>query len=154
MRGKKAIKRKISQDIKYSSINVEKFINRLMKDGKKSLAREIVYNALEKSSNELKENPLNIFDKVIDNVSPSVEVKSRRLGGANYQVPVPVSPDRQVTLAIRWIITAARDKKGMPLEDRLTREFVDAFNNTGAAIKKKTDIEKMAESNKAFSHLA
>jgi len=154
MRGKIIQKRKINPDIKYGSVNIEKFINKIMIGGKKSISREIVYSALEDASNNLKVDSLELFNKVLENTSPSVEVRSRRVGGANFQVPIPVSPDRQVTLALRWIISSARDRKGIPMKDRLSKEFIEAYNNTGGAVKKKTDIEKMAEANKAFSYLA
>ncbi len=154
MRGKKAQKKIVKPDILYGNVNLEKFINKLMMHGKKSIARRIMYNALDEASSELKMEPLELFNKIIENISPSVEVKSRRLGGTNYQVPIPVSPDRQVTLSVRWLIKSARDRKGIPMEKRLYKEFIDAYNNTGGAAKKKTDIEKMAESNRAFSHLA
>ncbi len=154
MRGKKITKRKISPDVKYGNVNIEKFINKVMIGGKKSISRVIVYGALEEAASTLKIEPLDLFNKVIENTTPSVEVRSRRVGGANFQVPIPVSPDRQVTLALRWIISAARDRKGMPMKERLGKEFVEAYNNAGGAVKKKTDIEKMAEANKAFSYLA
>ncbi len=142
-------------DVVYGSEKLEKFINNIMESGKKDTARKIVYNALnimkEKMSNE---NPLEIFDAAIKNVGPAIEVRSRRVGGANYQVPREVRPERRQALAYRWIIDAARSKKGKPMEEKLAEELMQAFNNEGIAIKKRDDTKKMAESNKAFAHLA
>lgn len=154
MRGKRSPKRRIEGDIRYNNIIIEKFINNIMKNGKKSVAREIVYSSLDKSAKSLNTDPVNLFDKVIGNVSPSIEVRSRRVGGASFQVPVPISEERQLILAMRWIINAARNKKGGDMVQRLSLELSNAYNNTGEAIKKKNDVERMAESNKAFSHLA
>ena len=142
-------------DIMYGSDKLEKFINNIMESGKKDTARGIVYGALaiikEKMNNE---NPLEIFDAAIKNVGPAIEVRSRRVGGANYQVPREVRPERRQALAYRWIIDAARGKKGKPMEEKLAEELMQAFNNEGIAIKKRDDTKKMAESNKAFAHLA
>lgn len=154
MRGKRSPKRRIEGDIRYNNIIIEKFINNIMKNGKKSVAREIVYSSLDKSAKSLNTDPVNLFDRVIGNVSPSIEVRSRRVGGASFQVPVPISEERQLILAMRWIINAARNKKGGDMVQRLSLELSNAYNNTGEAIKKKNDVERMAESNKAFSHLA
>ncbi|MHB8362300.1 MAG: 30S ribosomal protein S7 [Patescibacteria group bacterium] len=154
MRGRKAPKRQINPDIKMNSVKVEKFINNLMVGGKKSIARKVFYSSIDQVAGEVKKDALDVFLKIMDNVSPTIEVRSRRVGGANYQIPVPVSSQRAEALAIRWIIQSARSKKGMPMNERLKNEFLDAYNNTGLAIKKKTDVEKMAESNRAFSHLA
>ncbi|MCL4392869.1 30S ribosomal protein S7 [Patescibacteria group bacterium] len=154
MRGKRAPRRKIDGDIKFNNVVIERFINNVMKNGKKSVARDIVYKAIEKSSSDLNIPPVELFDKVIENVSPSIEVRSRRVGGASFQVPTPISEERQLILAIRWIINAARNKKGHNMIENLSGEMINAYNNTGDAIKKKTDVEKMAEANKAFSHLA
>ncbi len=142
-------------DIKFGNERLEKFINYIMLDGRKETARKVVYGALEimkqKSGNE---NPVEIFDAAIKNVAPAIEVRSRRVGGANYQVPREVRPERKQALAYRWIIDAARSKKGQPMEKRLADELMAAFNNEGIAIKKRDDTKKMAESNKAFAHLA
>ncbi len=154
MRGRKAPKRQINPDIKMNSAKVEKFINNLMMGGKKSIARKVFYSSIDQVASEVKKDPLDVFIKIMNNVSPTIEVRSRRVGGANYQIPVPVSSARAEALAIRWIIQSARAKKGMPMNEKLKNEFLDAYNNTGLAIKKKTDVEKMAESNRAFSHLA
>ena len=142
-------------DIMYGSDKLEKFINNIMESGKKDTARGIVYGALaiikEKMNNE---NPLEIFDAAIKNVGPAIEVRSRRVGGANYQVPREVRPERRQALAYRWIIDAARGKKGKPMHEKLAEELMQAFNNEGIAIKKRDDTKKMADSNKAFAHLA
>jgi len=142
-------------DIMYGSEKLEKFINNIMESGKKETARKIVYGSFkiikEKMNNE---NPIEIFDAAIKNVGPAIEVRSRRVGGANYQVPREVRPERRQALAYRWIIDAARSKKGKPMEEKLAEELMQAFNNEGIAIKKRDDTKKMAESNKAFAHLA
>ncbi len=142
-------------DIMYGSEKLEKFINNIMESGKKETARKIVYGSFqiikEKMNNE---NPIEIFDAAIKNVGPAIEVRSRRVGGANYQVPREVRPERRQALAYRWIIDAARSKKGKPMAEKLAEELMQAFNNEGIAIKKRDDTKKMAESNKAFAHLA
>ena len=147
-----AVKRKVMPDSKYNSILVSRFVNQIMKQGKKSIAERIFYNALEVISEKLKSNPLDVVTKAIDNVKPVVEVKSRRVGGATYQVPLEVSPDRQVSLALRWILDFARSRKGLSMQDALSAELIDAYNKQGSAIKKREDTHKMAEANKAFSH--
>ena len=145
----------ISPDIKYGSVRLEKFINSVMHDGKKSTARSVVYDALdivkEKTKNE---TPLELFEVAIRNVGPAMEIRSRRVGGANYQVPVEVRAERKQALAFRWILIAARARKGMPMANRLAEELIAASNNEGSAIKKKEDTLRMAESNKAFAHFA
>jgi len=155
MRRKKKIKRTINPDPKYNNTLVAKFINQLMKRGKKSVAQRVLYRAfdilIEKSKTE---DPLEIFDQAIKNVSPLVEVKSRRIGGAHYQVPREVRGERRTTLAIRWLIQAARAKKGKPMAEKLAAELLDASKNTGVAVKKKEDTHRMAEANKAFAHFA
>ncbi len=144
-----------SPDIKFGNERLEKFINNVMWDGKKETARKIVYGALdiikEKTGNE---NPVEIFDAAIKNVAPAIEVRSRRVGGANYQVPREVRPERKQALAYRWILDAARNGKGKPMAEKLAAELMAAFNNEGSAIKKRDDTKKMADSNKAFAHLA
>lgn len=148
----RAEKRKAQPDPKYSSIVLSRFINKLMLHGKKSLARDIVYGALEKLAGKLKtDNPLEAFEKALDNAKPTLEVKSRRIGGATYQVPVEVAPDRRESIAMRWIIGYSRAKAGRSMEDALAIELADCFNSQGATIKKKDDTHKMAESNKAFA---
>jgi len=155
MRRKRTIKREINPDPKYNSILVAKFINKLMERGKKSVAEEIFYSALESASKELKkENPLEVLEEAIQNAAPLLEVKSRRVGGANYQVPYEVKGKRREALAIRWIIAAARKKKGASMAKKLAKEIQDAYNNTGDAVKKKEETHKIAEANRAFAHFA
>ena len=153
MRRKKKIKRPISPDPKYQNIMVTKFINYLMKDGEKSTAQKVLYETFEAMEKQ-KKNPLEVFDLAIRNVSPSVDVRSKRVGGANYQVPHKVRGERKIALAFRWILAAAKSKKGMPIGKRLLQELLDASQNQGAAIKKKMDTHRMAEANKAFAHFA
>lgn len=155
MRRKIKTKKEIKPDFVYNSALLEKFINYVMKEGKKSLARKTVYKTLDEIKKKTKtENPLEIFELAIKNASPMLEVKSRRVGGANYQVPIEVRMDRRVTLAIRWILEAARSKKGSGMIKRLTEEIIAASKNEGAAIKKKENVRKMAEANRAFAHFA
>ena len=152
MRGKKASKRKMVKDPKYSSEVIERFINYVMLHGKKDLARSTVYGALETAAKKIKKDELDVLNQALSNVMPVLEVRSRRVGGASYQVPVPVPEDRQVTLALRWIINIARNKKGKDFEVFLSEEIVNAYKGEGEAVKKKEDTEKMAEANKAFAH--
>jgi len=153
MRKKRKIeKREIKPDMKYNTVLVSKMINKVMWDGKKSIAMKIVYGALEKLAEKTKVDPLEALKKAIDNVKPEVELKSRRIGGATYQIPVEVNPERQVSLALRWIINFARLRKGKPMSDKLAEEIFDAYNGTGAAVKKRDDTHKMAEANRAFAH--
>jgi len=153
MRGKPALKRKTVSDSKYHQEKVAKFINYIMRKGKKSLAQRIVYDTFEILKKK-GQNPLAIFEKVIENVSPQVEVRSRRIGGANYQIPFPVSGSRRFTLASRWIINAAKERKGRSMSEKLAAEFLDVLRGQGAAIKKKQDVYRMAQANKAFAHFA
>lgn len=145
-------RKKTMIDPRHGDIAVANFILRMMHNGKKSLSTAILYSALDKAAEELSEQPLAIFRQAMENAKPLVEVKSRRVGGSTYQVPVEVSERRQEMLAMRWIIHAARQKKGQSMDMHLKDEFLAAYNNTGTAIKKKEDIHRMAESNKAFSH--
>lgn len=145
-------KREITPDQKYREVLVVKFINLLMRKGKKSLAEQIFYNALEILGEKTKDEPLKIFKQAMENVKPVLEVKSRRVGGATYQVPVEVRPDRRTSLAIRWIIQYAKERSEKSMHERLAAEFLDAANNRGASIKKKEDTHRMAEANKAFAH--
>lgn len=155
MRRKKATKREIIPDPKYNDIKLAKFINNLMQDGKKSIAQRLVYNALDIVKDKTKsDDPLDVFNKAIENVSPVLEVKSRRVGGANYQVPYEVRGDRKEALAIRWIIEVANKKKGKSMSEKLAQEFIDASKKEGEAIKKRENVHRMAEGNKAFAHLA
>lgn len=147
-------KRVPEPDLKYGSLLVSKIINKIMHEGKKSIARTIVYDALTQAEQQLKQPAMEILDKAIENVTPTVELKSRRVGGANYQVPIEVRPERKMALAIRWLVDAARSQKGKGMSKKLAEEMVNAFNNTGNAVKKKADTTRMAEANKAFAHLA
>jgi len=154
-RGKQAVKRQILPDPKYNSLLVAKFTNMVMQEGKKTIAQSIVYVAMEnlaKVKNDT--NALKLFNEVMDAVRPQVEVRSRRVGGANYQVPMPVSTERQNALAFRWILAAARARKGKTMAEKLSGEMLDALAGTGGAIKKKEDTHRMAEANKAFAHFA
>ncbi|RJO59544.1 30S ribosomal protein S7 [Candidatus Parcubacteria bacterium] len=154
MHGKTAPKRKVRPDPRYQSQGLAKFINYVMERGKKSVAQKIVYGALEQVEKKTGKKPLDAFDLAIRNVSPVVEVKSRRVGGANYQVPVEVRGERKMALAFRWILEAARNKKGRPMNEKLANEIIAAINNEGDAIKKKQDVHRMAEANRAFAHFA
>ncbi|MEW6517474.1 MAG: 30S ribosomal protein S7 [candidate division FCPU426 bacterium] len=151
-RRKGAAKREIKPDGRFNSPVVTKFINCIMECGKKSRAEQIFYGALNIIKTKTGDPTLNTFKQALDNVKPQVEVKSRRVGGANYQVPVEVRPERQLSLAIRWLREAARARKGKSMEERLAAEFMEAATNQGAAVKKREDTHKMAEANKAFAH--
>ena len=154
MRGKKAPKRKIAGDPKYSSPTVAKLINFVMESGKKQVAQKIVYGAMEAAEAKLNKPGLEVLDEALKNVAPTVEVKSKRVGGANYQVPLQVRAERRLQLAFRWMITAARSHKGKPMAIKLANELIDAAQNQGDAVKKKMDVHRMAEANRAFAHFA
>ncbi len=154
MRGKRAIRRKILADPKYTSPVLAKFINYVMKKGKKSIAQKIVYSALDSVADKTKKPALEVFTQAMNNVSPLLEVKSKRVGGANYQIPMQVRAERRTQLAFRWILTAARGKKGKPMAEKLATELMAAAENTGDAVKKKQDVQRMAEANRAFAHFA
>lgn len=154
MRGKQAPKRKIAPDGHYNNVAIAKFVNYIMHGGKKNVAERVVYDALAIVEKKEKKDALDVFNTAIKNISPSVEVRGKRVGGANYQIPVSVRGSRQQSLAFRWIIDAARAKKGRSMSERLATEIIDAANEEGSAIKKKQDVQKMAEANKAFSHFA
>ena len=145
-------KRKPKPDHFYNSTLISKFINTILKKGKKTLAERIVYNAMERIKDKSKEDPLKVFEKAVENVRPVLETKSRRVGGATYQVPVEVPLNRSNSLAVRWIIRYARERAGKSMVEKLSAEVIDAASNRGGAIKKKEDIHKMAESNRAFAH--
>ena len=147
-----AEKREINPDPKFGNLVVSKFRNSIMYEGKKSVAEAIVYGALDIIEGKTKTNPINVFQQALDNVMPSIEVRSRRVGGATYQVPVEVRNDRRQALGIRWIITAARDRNEKTMVERLSAELLDASNNRGNAVKKREDTHRMAEANRAFSH--
>ncbi len=154
MRGKRAPKRDILPDPKYQSVLLAKFVNYLMHGGKKTVAQDIVYGALEDAAKKKGMDEIKLFEKVIETVRPQVEVRSRRVGGANYQVPMPVMGPRGNALAFRWLIDAARGRKGSAMKERLAAEFLDILEGVGGAMKKKEDTHRMAESNKAFAHFA
>ena len=151
-RKRSAPKKILIVDSKYKSTIIPKLINSIMYDGKKTIAEKIVYDALEKIKSKTKDEPINIFNDAIKNVRPTVEVRSRRVGGATYQVPVEVKSKRSQALALRWLIDASRKRKDKKMSDKIFNEIYDAYQNRGLAIKKKEDMHKMAESNKAFAH--
>ena len=148
----RAEKREINPDPKFGDLTLSKFMNNIMLDGKKSAAESIVYGALDKMEERAKSDPIQMFHQALENVAPQVEVRSRRVGGATYQVPVEVRVERRQALAIRWLITAARKRNETTMVDRLSGELLDAANNRGTAVKKREDTHKMADANRAFSH--
>jgi small subunit ribosomal protein S7 len=149
------LQRELNPDRKYNSVLVQRLINKSMLDGKKLVAERAVYSALEQAAKKLdSQEPLEVFERALRNVAPNFEVKSRRVGGANYQIPFPVSGHRQQHYAFTWLVQAARARNGIPYEQRLTLEIVDAYNETGSAYKKKEDTHRMAEANRAFAHFA
>lgn len=145
-------KREVEPDLRYNNLNVAMFVNRLMYDGKKSTAQRQMYAAFDLIEERTGNPGLDTFEQALQNVMPQVEVRPRRVGGATYQVPSPVDPYRQMSLAMRWLLTAARARSGHTLADRLANEFIDAANNQGAAVKRRDDTHRMAEANRAFSH--
>ncbi len=151
-RHKKSVNRPIMPDEKYNSVVITKFVTHMMLDGKKQTCTKIVYDALDKLKGKTDKDPLEVFLKALENVKPMVEVKSRRVGGATYQVPVEIRETRREALGMRWMIKAARSRSGRGMADSLASELMDAFNNTGAAYKKKEETHRMAEANKAFAH--
>lgn len=151
----KSLVRSVKPDRLYNSVAVAKLINRVMLDGKKQIAERLVYNGMQKAANKLKvQNPLEVFEQAMANIQPHLETRSRRVGGANYQIPFEVKGQRQQHLTTMWFVAAARARGGMSMEDRIALELVDAYNNTGAAVKKKEDTHRMAEANRAFAHFA
>ncbi len=148
----RAEKRVVHPDPKFGDLTVSKFMNYLMLDGKKSAAEKIVYGAFDRIEDKMKRPPLELFKEALDNVTPAIEVRSRRVGGATYQVPVEVRPDRKLALAMRWLIGASRKRNETTMIDRLSNEIMDAAQNRGASVKKREDTHKMAEANRAFSH--
>ena len=152
MRGKKAKIRQTQPDVRYSNILVSRFINKIMLDGKKSTAQKLFYKVIESAAKDLNIEPIVFVNTVVDNLRPALEIKARRVGGANYSVPIPVTPRRQEALAIRWVVDVTRAKTGDTFDVLLKREMVDAYNRIGGAIEKKNGVEKMAEANKAFAH--
>ena len=154
MSHKKKTKRIIPSDPVYKNVIVAKFVNQVMKQGKKQIARKIIYDAFDIVKNKTQKEPLEIFEQALRNASPMVEVKSKRVGGATYQVPREVKGDRRQTLAIRWLIRGAKSRKGKPMREKLAQELIDAAQNQGWAVKKKEDTHRMAEANRAFAHFA
>jgi small subunit ribosomal protein S7 len=152
MRRAKPEKREILPDIRFNSVTVQTMIQHVLKRGKKSTAVRLIYDAMDLIKERTEKNPLEVFDGALKNVSPAMEVRPRRVGGATYQVPMEVSADRRTTLAIRWILSAARDRSGKSFSDKLASELIDASNESGAAIRKRDETHKMAEANRAFSH--
>jgi len=152
MRKRRAEKRFIKPDPKFNDVLVSKFINYLMLDGKKTVTRKVLYDAFEIIENKSKQDPLETLKKAVNNVQPLVEVRSRRVGGATYQVPMEVRPDRRIALALRWLRNYARDRKDKTMPQRLAAELIAASNNEGSSVKKKEDTHRMAEANKAFAH--
>ncbi len=145
-------KRAVEPDLKYSNVRVSMFINRLMRSGKKSTATRLIYDSFDLIEARSKQQPLEVFEQALQNVMPQVEVKPRRVGGATYQVPIPVDSHRQISLAMRWLLAAARSRSGRSMSEKLAGEFMDAANNQGAAVKRRDDTHRMAEANRAFSH--
>ncbi len=154
MRGKKAPKREIAPDAKYANAVIAKFINYVMRGGKKTTAQKIVYTAMAIVADKTKQNPIEVFEQAMKNVQPAVEVKSKRVGGANYQIPIPVRTERRIFLGFRWLIAAAEAKKGRPMAEKLAGELIAAAAGEGDAVKKKMDVQRMAEANRAFAHFA
>lgn len=151
----KSLVREVQPDRLYNSVMVQRLINRVMLNGKKQLAERLVYSGMQKAADKLKvQNPLEVFEQAMSNVKPAMETRSRRVGGANYQIPFEVKGQRQNHLTMMWFVQAARSRKGMSMADRIALELVDAYNNTGMAVKKKEDTHKMAEANRAFAHFA
>ncbi len=151
----KELTRKIPGDRLYDSVMVQRVINRVMQDGKKQTAERLVYDGMQKAADKLKvKNPVEVFDKALANIRPNVETRSRRVGGANYQIPFEVKGQRQSHLTIMWFVEAARSRKGIGMSDRIALELIDAYNETGSAVKKREDVHKMADANRAFAHFA
>jgi small subunit ribosomal protein S7 len=152
MRRAKPEQREILPDIRYNSVHVQTMVQHVLKRGKKSVATGLIYDAMDLIQERTQKNPLDVFDGALKNVSPVMEVRPRRVGGATYQVPMEVSADRRTTLALRWILSAAHDRAGKSFAEKLAGELIDAFNETGSAIRKRDETHKMAEANRAFSH--
>jgi len=152
MRRAKPEKREILPDIRYNSVHLQTMVQHVLKRGKKSTAVSLIYGAMDLIKERTEKNPIDVFESALKNVSPVMEVRPRRVGGATYQVPMEVSTDRRTTLAIRWILSAARERSGKSFPDKLAGELIDAFNETGSAIRKRDETHKMAEANRAFSH--
>ena len=151
-RRRRAKKRTPLADSKYNSVDLSRFINKLMMNGKKTVAQRIVYDALQQVDNEARRPPVEVFEQAIKNATPMLEVKSRRVGGATYQVPTEVRPERRLALAMRWIVNSARARQGRPMAERLAQELLEASRGQGAAVKRREDLYRMAEANRAFAH--
>ena len=154
MRGKPAIKRKIQADAKFNDLDIAKFINYIMERGKKTVAQKIVYDSFNIIKESAKQDPRHVFNKALKQVSPLLEIRGRRVGGANYQIPFQVRGERRFTLGCRWLIDAARARKGKPMAEKLAAEILEAAKGEGAAVKKRAEVHRMAEANKAFAHFA
>ncbi|MBX3035270.1 MAG: 30S ribosomal protein S7 [Anaerolineales bacterium] len=152
MRRAKPERRELLPDIRFNSLNIQTMIQHVLKQGKKSVAKGLVYDAMDLIKERTEKNPMEVFDGALKNVGPAMEVRPRRVGGATYQVPMEVTADRRLTLAIRWILSSARERAGKSFSDKLASELIDAFNETGASIRKRDETHKMAEANRAFSH--
>ena len=152
MRRAKPERREILPDSRFNSVNLQTLVQHVLKRGKKSTAVRLIYDAMDLIKERTEKNPMDIFDGALKNVGPAMEVRPRRVGGATYQVPMEVSADRRTTLAIRWLLAAARDRSGKSFSDKLASELIDAYNETGSAIRKRDETHKMAEANRAFSH--
>jgi small subunit ribosomal protein S7 len=152
MRKKRAIRRRVTPDPKFGDELISRFVNSVLKDGKKNIARKIVYSALDQIAQKTEKNPLEVFKKAVDNASPLIEVRARRVGGATYQVPTEVRLERRTALAIRWLITYAQDRSDKSMSQKLAAELLAASTGEGGAVKKKDDVHRMAEANKAFAH--
>jgi small subunit ribosomal protein S7 len=148
----RASRRKIDPDAKYNNVKIARFINKLMRDGKKSTAERIFYTAMDRIEERLEKDPVEVFEQALDNAMPLLEVKARRVGGSTYQIPMEIRPERRESLAMRWLIQTARGRPGKSMFEKLASELMDAANNTGATIKRKEDTHRMAEANKAFAH--
>lgn len=145
-------KREVEPDLRYDNVHVSMFVNRLMYDGKKSVAQSLIYDSFDLIEERVGRQGVEVFEQALQNVMPQIEVRPRRVGGSTYQVPVPVEPYRQVSLAMRWLLSAARNRGGQTMSEKLANEFIDASNNQGTAVKKRDDTHRMAEANRAFSH--
>ncbi|PIT93719.1 30S ribosomal protein S7 [Candidatus Falkowbacteria bacterium CG10_big_fil_rev_8_21_14_0_10_43_11] len=154
MRGKPAPKREIQPDVRYRDLDVAKFMNYIMERGKKTVAEKIIYGCFDIIKEKTKQDPRHVFNKALKQVGPQLEVRGRRVGGANYQIPYPVRPERRFALSCRWIIDGAKSRKGRSMADKLAAEIMDASKGEGAAVKKRADVHRMAEANKAFAHFA
>lgn len=148
----RAERREVEPDLRYENVHVSMFVNRLMRNGKKSTAFHVLYGSFDMIEERANRPAIDVFEQALQNVMPQVEVKPRRVGGATYQVPIPVEPHRQISLAMRWILTAARSRNGRSMSEKLANEFMDAATNQGAAVKRRDDTHRMAEANRAFSH--